>query len=99
VRTSPTARTQARRRTPAHLPAPPTNRHRTEEETRRRRLPPRRAVVVEPSGALSVAALAFRAAAAGIADLDGPVVAVISGGNVDPERYRAYLEAPIPARG
>ena len=28
--------------------------------------------------------------------LDGPIVGVVSGGNVDPERYRAYLEAPIP---
>ena len=27
--------------------------------------------------------------------LDGPIVAVVSGGNVDPERYRAFLEAPI----
>jgi threonine dehydratase len=24
------------------------------------------------------------------------VVAVVSGGNVDPERYRALLEAPLP---
>ncbi len=51
-------------------------------------------LVVEPSGALSVAALAFRAAEAGMAGLAGPVVAVVSGGNVDPERYREYLEAP-----
>ncbi len=27
----------------------------------------------------------------------GTVVAVVSGGNVDPERYLAYLRAPIPA--
>jgi threonine dehydratase len=53
-------------------------------------------LVVEPSGALSVAALAFRAAAAGIEGLDGPVVAVVSGGNVDPDRYREYLAAPLP---
>ena len=54
-------------------------------------------LVVEPSGALALAAMAFRPAAAGIAGLDGPVVAVVSGGNVDPERYRGYLEAPIPS--
>jgi threonine dehydratase len=53
-------------------------------------------LVVEPSGALSVAALAFRADEAGVSGLAGPVVAVVSGGNVDPDRYRAYLEASIP---
>jgi threonine dehydratase len=55
-------------------------------------------LVVEPSGALPIAALAFHAGDAGVAGLPGPVVAVVSGGNVDPERYRAYLEAPIPPR-
>jgi threonine dehydratase len=55
-------------------------------------------LVAEPSGALSVAAMAFRAAEAGIAGLDGPVVAVVSGGNVDAERYREYLDSPIPGR-
>jgi threonine dehydratase len=54
-------------------------------------------LVVEPSGALTVAALAFRASEAGVANLDGPIVAIVSGGNVDPDRYRSYLEAPIPA--
>jgi len=53
-------------------------------------------LVAEPSGALTVAALAFRAAEAGIVALERPVVAVVSGGNVDPERYRRFLEAPIP---
>jgi threonine dehydratase len=53
-------------------------------------------LVVEPSGALAAAALAFRAREAGVADLAGPVVAVASGGNVDPDRYRSLLEAPIP---
>ena len=48
-------------------------------------------LVAEPSGALSVAALRFRAAEAGIVGLGGDVVAVVSGGNVDPERYREYL--------
>ncbi|MBA2380551.1 MAG: threonine/serine dehydratase [Chloroflexi bacterium] len=53
-------------------------------------------LVAEPSGALSVAAMAFRAAEAGLDGLDGPIVAVVSGGNVDPDRYRAFLEAPLP---
>ncbi len=53
-------------------------------------------LVVEPSGALSIAALRFRAAEAGIAGLAGPVVAVASGGNVDPVRYRELLASPIP---
>jgi threonine dehydratase len=53
-------------------------------------------LVIEPSGALSVAALRFRAREAGIEGVDGPVVAIVSGGNVDPERYRSFLEAPIP---
>jgi threo-3-hydroxy-L-aspartate ammonia-lyase len=56
-------------------------------------------LVVEPSGALGVAAMTFRAGESGIVGLDGPVVAVVSGGNVDPERYRAYLEAPVPPEG
>jgi threonine dehydratase len=56
-------------------------------------------LVAEPSGALSVAALAFRSREAGVAGLDGSVVAVVSGGNVDPERYLEFLAAPIPPRG
>jgi threonine dehydratase len=56
-------------------------------------------LVVEPSGALSVATLAFRAAEAGLGGLDGPIVAVVSGGNVDPDRYREYLSAPLPEIG
>jgi threonine dehydratase len=56
-------------------------------------------LVVEPSGALTVAAIAFRSAEAGLDRIDGPVVAVVSGGNVDPERYRALLASPLPARG
>ncbi|MFL5749035.1 MAG: threonine/serine dehydratase [Chloroflexota bacterium] len=54
-------------------------------------------LVVEPSGALGVAAMAFRGDEAGIDDLAGPIVAVVSGGNVDPDRYRAFLAASIPA--
>ena len=56
-------------------------------------------LVVEPSGALGVAAMRFRAAEAGLVGLDGPVVGVVSGGNVDPDRYLTYLEAPIPPEG
>lgn len=56
-------------------------------------------LVVEPSGALSVAALRFRAAEAGLTGLNGSLVAVVSGGNVEPERFREYLAAPLPAGG
>jgi threonine dehydratase len=56
-------------------------------------------LVVEPSGALGIAAMAFHATELGLDRVDGSVVAVVSGGNVDPERYRAYLEAPIPPEG
>jgi threonine dehydratase len=56
-------------------------------------------LVVEPSGALTVAALAFRSADIGLVGLDRPVVAVVSGGNVDPERYLKFLRAPVPPRG
>jgi threonine dehydratase len=56
-------------------------------------------LVVEPSGALPVAALRFHAAEAGLMGLDGPVVGVVSGGNVDPDRFLAYLEAPVPPEG
>ena len=53
-------------------------------------------LVAEPSGALAAAAMRFRGAEAGLEGLDGPVVGVVSGGNVDPDEYRAYLAAPIP---
>jgi threonine dehydratase len=53
-------------------------------------------LVVEPSGAVAPAAARFRAREAGLASLRGPVVAVVSGGNVDPERYLALLESPLP---
>jgi threonine dehydratase len=56
-------------------------------------------LVVEPSGALSIAALAFRAAELGLDRGDGPVVAVVSGGNVDPARYLEFLRSPVPQRG
>jgi threonine dehydratase len=51
-------------------------------------------LVVEPSGALTIAALVHQPDALGLAPLDGPVVAVVSGGNVDPAAFRAYLDAP-----
>jgi threonine dehydratase len=54
-------------------------------------------LVVEPSGALTVAALAFHSSEAGLDGLTGDVVAIVSGGNVDPGRYLEYLTAPIPS--
>ena len=56
-------------------------------------------LVVEPSGALPVAAMRFHAKEAGLTGLDGPIVGVVSGGNVDPDRYLAYLETPVPPEG
>ena len=53
-------------------------------------------LVAEPSGALSIAAMAFRSGEAGLDGLDGPIVAVVSGGNVDPDRYRGLLASPLP---
>ena len=53
-------------------------------------------LVVEPSGALAPAAARYRATEAGLTGVVGTVVAVVSGGNVDPDRYRALLEAPPP---
>lgn len=57
-------------------------------------------LVVEPSGALAIAAMRFHAREARLDDpRDGPIVGVISGGNVDPDRYLAYLAAPVPPEG
>jgi threonine dehydratase len=53
-------------------------------------------LVAEPSGALGVAGLRFHAAEAGLGAVKGAVVAIVSGGNVDAERYLEYLRAPIP---
>lgn len=53
-------------------------------------------LVAEPSGALVVAAMAFRSSEAGMMDHPGPAVGIVSGGNVDPADYRRYLEAPLP---
>ncbi len=56
-------------------------------------------LVVEPSGALSIAAMRFHAAELGLDPAAGPIVGVISGGNVDPELYRGYLATPVPPEG
>jgi threonine dehydratase len=53
-------------------------------------------LVVEPSGALAIAAAQFHAAELGLDRLTGTVVAVVSGGNVDPERYRSLVEGAAP---
>jgi threonine dehydratase len=53
-------------------------------------------LVAEPSGALAPAAGRFRASEAGVAGLTGTVVAVVSGGNVDPGRYLELLRSPVP---
>jgi threo-3-hydroxy-L-aspartate ammonia-lyase len=46
-------------------------------------------LVVEPSGAVTVAALMRNLG--GIAPSSGPVVAIVSGGNVEPEQYARYI--------
>lgn len=56
-------------------------------------------LVVEPSGALSIAAMAFHAGELGLREARGSVVAIVSGGNIDPERYLEFLSAPIPPEG
>jgi len=56
-------------------------------------------LVAEPSGALAAAAACFRPAELLLGDVTGSVVAVVSGGNVDPDRYRALLASPLPPGG
>jgi threonine dehydratase len=53
-------------------------------------------LVVEPSGALTIAAARFHSRELGLAGIGGTVVAVVSGGNVDPARYRELLASPVP---
>ena len=53
-------------------------------------------LVVEPSGALSIAAARYRADELGLSAVRGTVVAVVSGGNVDPARYLELLASPLP---
>ena len=54
-------------------------------------------LVAEPSGALAAAALRFHPDELGLDGFGGSVVGVLSGGNVDPDRYLEYLAAPIPS--
>jgi threonine dehydratase len=56
-------------------------------------------LVVEPSGALGIAAMSFHAGELGLDRVEGSIVAVVSGGNVDPARYHAFLDAPLPPEG
>lgn len=53
-------------------------------------------LVVEPSGAATLAALLF---APELEEVPGHVVAILSGGNVDPERYQQLIEAGVAAGG
>ena len=52
-------------------------------------------LVVEPSGALAIAAAVFHPGELEL-PVDADTVAMASGGNVDPDAYRRYLEAPLP---
>jgi threonine dehydratase len=51
-------------------------------------------IVAEPSGAITVAA-ALADIAAGRTDPRGPIVALISGGNVEPAQFAAYLSGGV----
>jgi threonine dehydratase len=53
-------------------------------------------LVVEPSGATTLAALLF---APGLAEPPGHVVAILSGGNVDPARYEQLMAEGVAAGG
>ena len=53
-------------------------------------------LVLEPSGALTVAAMRFRAGELGLPALRGPVVGVVSGGNVDQDVYLRCLATSVP---
>jgi threo-3-hydroxy-L-aspartate ammonia-lyase len=53
-------------------------------------------LVAEPSGALVVAAIAFHSGEIDPGKGRGPVVGIVSGGNVDPDAFLRYLEAPLP---
>jgi threonine dehydratase len=54
-------------------------------------------LIVEPSGALAPAAARYRACEAGVAALEGTVVAIVSGGNIDADTYRTLLISPLPS--
>jgi threonine dehydratase len=53
-------------------------------------------LVAEPSGALVVAAIAYHSGEIDPSEGRGPVVGIVSGGNVDPDAFLRYLEAPLP---
>jgi threonine dehydratase len=52
-------------------------------------------LVLEPSGAVSLAALLFHSAELP----EGPVVALLSGGNVDPDRYASLIARALQSGG
>ena len=54
-------------------------------------------IVAEPTGAVAPAALLFRRERLGLDGLAGTAVAVVSGGNIDPDRYRSILNAEMAA--
>ncbi|EFF92785.1 threonine dehydratase [Streptomyces sp. e14] len=56
-------------------------------------------LVVEPAGASPVAALLSAGGATGAGDIEGPVVAVLSGGNVDPVLLQRVLRHGMAAQG
>lgn len=53
-------------------------------------------LILEPSGATTLAALLFHS---GELPVDGPIVALLSGGNVDAERYAALFAEGVSAGG
>jgi len=48
-------------------------------------------IVVEPSGSVTTAAIMV--GLGGIDPTKGPVVAIVSGGNVEPSKYAEYITA------
>lgn len=60
-----------------------------------RRLALQARLIAEPGGAVAVAASLFRTAGElGVQDRDRPVVAIVSGGNIDPALLAAFLAPP-----
>jgi threonine dehydratase len=51
-------------------------------------------IVAEPSGAASIAAVLTGAVDAIAGKIEGPIVAIVSGGNLDPSRMREFLDRP-----
>jgi threonine dehydratase len=56
-------------------------------------------LTLEPSGATTIAAMRFKQAEAGLGTVSGPIVAVASGGNVDPVSYAAWLSLAAAQAG